>query len=337
MLMSLLTVVGVRSGALAFTVLCATGLAGALLGFLRFNFPPAKIYMGDGGAYFIGFVIGLLSLMNSQKGTIVAALIAPLFALALPIIDVATAIMRRGMQGLPIFRADRKHLHHRLLAKGLSRRRAVVTMYVVCVVCLVFAFAVFCLKGVWLPFVFGGFALSLLFAGHRIDFGRDYLALGRVLGNSIDLRKESRYALPLVKWLELEAERVSDLPELSEAFEFICRKFRFQSVNLRAGLERAWTFSKAPACGNPEENHLRYDLPGSDSAWVEFVAGERMSRASFELLSELAAEAWFKALQRWEQLQAAQQQNQPLRREEMASGSGEFGNGELTRINAKKN
>ena len=64
-------------------------MAGSQLAFLRFNFPPAKIYMGDGGAYFLGFLIGAMTVLNSQKGTVLAALIAPLFALALPIIDVS--------------------------------------------------------------------------------------------------------------------------------------------------------------------------------------------------------------------------------------------------------
>ena len=66
--------------------LLTAGMAGALLGFLRFNFPPARIYMGDGGAYFLGFQIGLFTIVNSQKGTILPALVAPLFVLALPIV-----------------------------------------------------------------------------------------------------------------------------------------------------------------------------------------------------------------------------------------------------------
>ncbi len=314
MLMSLLVVVGVRSSGLAFSVLYATGMAGALLGFLRFNFPPARIYMGDGGAYFIGFVIGVLTIVNSQKGTIVAALLAPLFALALPIIDVATAILRRGVHGLPIFRADRKHLHHRLLARGLSRRKAVAVLYVVCLLCLGFAFAVFCFRGVWLPFLFGAFCLTLLLAGHCIDFGRDYLALGRVLGNSIELRKESRYALPLVQWLGLESERVSTIDELCDGFQFICRKFRFSRVLLHGPIEREWTFhanvTRVPPPFPPDEVQtaredfrLSYDIPLKPAASLEFTApAGTTSQASFELLSELAAEAWFKAIQRWQQL-----------------------------------
>jgi UDP-GlcNAc:undecaprenyl-phosphate GlcNAc-1-phosphate transferase len=71
--------------------------------------------MGDGGAYFLGFLIGCLTIVTSQKGTIIAALTAPLLVLALPIIDTALAILRRGLRGLPLFRPDRSHLHHRLL------------------------------------------------------------------------------------------------------------------------------------------------------------------------------------------------------------------------------
>src|ERR1035437_9597880 len=103
MLMVLLTYVGNGTASVLFI---AAGMVGALLGFLWFNFPPARIYMGDSGAYFLGFLIGSLTIVNSQKGTIFAALIAPLFVLALPILDTALAMLRRGLQGLPLFRAD---------------------------------------------------------------------------------------------------------------------------------------------------------------------------------------------------------------------------------------
>src|SRR5260370_189277 len=86
MLMTLLAYVGHQNGNLE---LVASGMVGALLAFLWFNFPPARIYLGDGGAYFLGFQIGILALVSSQKGTIAAALVAPLFVLALPIVDTA--------------------------------------------------------------------------------------------------------------------------------------------------------------------------------------------------------------------------------------------------------
>jgi UDP-N-acetylmuramyl pentapeptide phosphotransferase/UDP-N-acetylglucosamine-1-phosphate transferase len=106
MLMSLLVYVGGGAGPMSFI---AAGMAGALLGFLRFNFPPARIYMGDGGAYFLGFLIGCISIVSSQKGTIFAALSAPLLVLALPILDTLLAILRRGLRGRKLARSDTKH------------------------------------------------------------------------------------------------------------------------------------------------------------------------------------------------------------------------------------
>ncbi|HPC62552.1 MAG TPA: MraY family glycosyltransferase, partial [Verrucomicrobiota bacterium] len=112
MLMLLIAFVGHQHGNFE---LLAAGMAGALLGFLWFNFPPARLYLGDGGAYFLGFQIGLFSLANSHKGTVIAALVAPLFVLALPIVDTGLAILRRGLRGLPVWRPDRQHIHHRLI------------------------------------------------------------------------------------------------------------------------------------------------------------------------------------------------------------------------------
>src|SRR5260370_42602840 len=89
-------------------------LAGALRGFLVFNFPPAKIYLGDGGAYLIGFTIAALSLTSSNKGSVAAVLFVTLVALGVPILDTTFALLRRGLRGYPLFRADDEHFHHKL-------------------------------------------------------------------------------------------------------------------------------------------------------------------------------------------------------------------------------
>ena len=99
--------------------------------------------MGDGGAYFLGFLVAELAIVNSHKETIVASLLAPLFVLALPILDVALAIARRGFKGLPIFCLDRNHLHHKLLRMGYSPRKVVLTCYIVTLVFLFFGVGVF--------------------------------------------------------------------------------------------------------------------------------------------------------------------------------------------------
>ena len=91
LLMGLLGFLAYESG-VAISFVLALGMVGSIFGFLFHNFPPAKVYMGDSGAYLIGFVIAALSLLNSEKGTVLAALIAPVLALALPIADVLFAM-----------------------------------------------------------------------------------------------------------------------------------------------------------------------------------------------------------------------------------------------------
>lgn len=95
---------------------------GALLAFLRFNIYPAVIFMGDSGAYFLGFMTAALSVAGATKGSILFPLVVPLIALGLPVLDVFFAILRRYSKKVPIFQADKEHLHHRLLQKGFSQR-----------------------------------------------------------------------------------------------------------------------------------------------------------------------------------------------------------------------
>src|SRR5450759_776789 len=191
MLMLLLTYVGNGTASVLFI---AAGMVGALLGFLWFNFPPARIYMGDSGAYFLGFLIGSITIFSSQKGTIFAALIAPLFVLALPILDMALAILRRGSRGLPLFRADRGHIHHRLLETGLSRRKIVLGLYGFTAFFLLLGFMAFWGRGQHLTLLLGISVLVVLLAAGKFTFSREWFAIGRLLGNSLEARSEIQYA-----------------------------------------------------------------------------------------------------------------------------------------------
>jgi UDP-GlcNAc:undecaprenyl-phosphate GlcNAc-1-phosphate transferase len=109
--------------------LMTAALAGAILGFLRYNFNPASIFMGDTGSMFLGFVLATTSIESHHKSSAAVAIIVPVIALGLPIIDTLLAMARRAMRGLPLFRADREHIHHRLLARGLSHRQTVLVLY----------------------------------------------------------------------------------------------------------------------------------------------------------------------------------------------------------------
>jgi UDP-GlcNAc:undecaprenyl-phosphate/decaprenyl-phosphate GlcNAc-1-phosphate transferase len=124
-------------------------LAGSILGFLKYNFHPASIFLGDSGAYFLGFILSVLSLQGGLKGTTTIAILIPIIALGLPIIDTLLAMFRRLLKSLHImevdqeknvvkffyldgwsmFKADRQHIHHRLLQVGFTQKKAVMILY----------------------------------------------------------------------------------------------------------------------------------------------------------------------------------------------------------------
>jgi UDP-GlcNAc:undecaprenyl-phosphate/decaprenyl-phosphate GlcNAc-1-phosphate transferase len=111
--------------------LMSVALAGAILGFLRFNFNPATIFLGDSGSLFIGFVLSALALAGAQKAPTLVAVAIPVVSFGLPILETALSVLRRLISGRPIFTADREHIHHKLLQLGMSHRQVVVVLYAV--------------------------------------------------------------------------------------------------------------------------------------------------------------------------------------------------------------
>jgi UDP-GlcNAc:undecaprenyl-phosphate GlcNAc-1-phosphate transferase len=116
------------SGQRQVLVLCGI-LAATCVGFLVFNFHPARIFMGDSGSQFLGTVLALLSILGVAKVTVAAALLVPVLALAIPIADTAWAIVRRRRNGISVAHADSKHVHHRLLNFGLTQPETCVVFY----------------------------------------------------------------------------------------------------------------------------------------------------------------------------------------------------------------
>jgi UDP-GlcNAc:undecaprenyl-phosphate GlcNAc-1-phosphate transferase len=121
-------IASLMSGNLELTMATAP-LAGALIGFLVFNSNPASIFLGDSGSLVLGFLLGCFSLLWSAKSATLLGMAAPLMALSVPLIDTSLAIVRRFLRGQPIFLPDRSHVHHRLLALGLTHRSAVLFLY----------------------------------------------------------------------------------------------------------------------------------------------------------------------------------------------------------------
>ncbi len=107
----------------------AAAIAGACIGFLRHNYNPAKIIMGTGGAYILGFMLACLSIVGAVKTAAALTLIIPIFVFGVPIMDAVQVVVRRKLSGVPITQADKRHLHHQLLKRGLTQRQTVWVLY----------------------------------------------------------------------------------------------------------------------------------------------------------------------------------------------------------------
>jgi UDP-GlcNAc:undecaprenyl-phosphate GlcNAc-1-phosphate transferase len=124
-------VVSIIQGNSVLSILTIT-LSGATLAFLRFNFNPATVFLGDSGSLFLGYLLATFSILWSGKASTLVAVVAPLFALGLPIAEVGISVFRRFVRGQPIFTADHEHIHHRLLTRGMTTKTAVLLLYGVC-------------------------------------------------------------------------------------------------------------------------------------------------------------------------------------------------------------
>jgi UDP-GlcNAc:undecaprenyl-phosphate GlcNAc-1-phosphate transferase len=149
-------------------------LAGSVLGFFRYNFHPAKIFLGDSGSLLLGFILAVFSIQGSSKGAVLVAVMAPVLALGLPIMETLLSVIRRLFgslhlvdystkkgsfksicyQSAPLFQADKNHIHHRLIQQGYSQRKAVSILYGICISLSLLAFLSVAVKNInWIPFL----------------------------------------------------------------------------------------------------------------------------------------------------------------------------------------
>jgi UDP-GlcNAc:undecaprenyl-phosphate GlcNAc-1-phosphate transferase len=163
-------------------------LAGAILGFLRFNFNPATIFLGDSGSLFIGFMLSALALAGAQKAPTFVAVAIPVVSFGLPILETLLSILRRLISGRPIFTADREHIHHKLLQMGFSHRQVVIVLYAVSAI-----FAMLSLFLLWPTGSTLGLVLAVVGAGIWLGVQHlNYLEFGelrRVAQRTIDQRQ----------------------------------------------------------------------------------------------------------------------------------------------------
>ena len=256
-----LGIVGLLSEQLAVAWFAFT-MAGALLGFLVFNFPPAKIFLGDGGAYLIGFFIASLSLVGSHKGSIAAVLLVTIVALGVPILDTAFAILRRGVRGFPLFHADDEHFHHKLERLGFSKRRVVLGMYGVCLVFSLLGLSIFWSQGRTLPIGIGTLFIVAVLGLRYFHFLHTWEDVKRRIQRVLERRREVRYALLQVQLLDLEVDRSRSAQEFWAIFEHTLRRIGFVDageveneivVHVGHNGSAPWTLHAPLHRGNPGE------------------------------------------------------------------------------------
>lgn len=226
----------------------ALPVAGFLVAFLRYNFNPATVFLGDSGSLLLGFLLGCFGVIWSLKSATLLGIMAPLMAMFVPILDVGLSVLRRFLRHQPVFSADRGHIHHRLLDQGLTPKRAVLLLYAGCAAGAFFSIAhsvaekhldglivlVFC-AAAWIGVQHLGY-VEFSVAGRMLLAG----SFQRMLESQLQLRKFEE-ELTATKRLE-ECWRV-----LTEA----CRKFGFAGfvIDFRGRTLRKTFFEKDPeAC-----------------------------------------------------------------------------------------
>jgi len=153
-----------------YVMFLAALLAGSTLGFLRYNFPPARIFMGDTGSQFLGLSLAALSLIENRKGTVTITLLFPFVAMGVPIFDSALAFVRRLVSRQPVFHGDSEHIHHRMLRLGLSPRSAVLVLWYLCVFLGVMAVVVEALPRSYIWFVMVLLGMGIFMAFEVLEF-----------------------------------------------------------------------------------------------------------------------------------------------------------------------
>ncbi|HPD57652.1 MAG TPA: MraY family glycosyltransferase [Smithellaceae bacterium] len=204
-------------------------LSGILLGFLYYNFNPASIFLGDGGSYFIGYVIATFSIIAAVKTTLGTAFLIPLVVLGVPMFDTIFAPIRRFFSGKAIFRADSEHIHHKLFQKGLSYQRVVLILYAVtCVLCAV-AIIMIHLRNGWIALFLSLLLVLALFAVKKLGYFEKFF-FDRLYVWLRDLTEATRHSTYSGNFLDLQS-KIKSSENMDSLWANLCRAFEFMEFD----------------------------------------------------------------------------------------------------------
>lgn len=206
-------------------------LAGSLLGFLRYNFPPATIFMGDSGSLFLGFFLGATSIISFHKATAFVTMMIPIIAFGLPLMDMFYAVLRRYYRGLPLGEADREHIHHKLLEKGLSKRKVLLLLYSVNVIVML---GMLLLIGRQLNVDILGLILMVIAAvfGLRLLGYIEFVPFVRSLLQGHTINRKRKYFNYVIARFRQNAAKSRSLEELRECLTELIKEYNFSHVEM---------------------------------------------------------------------------------------------------------
>jgi UDP-GlcNAc:undecaprenyl-phosphate GlcNAc-1-phosphate transferase len=268
-------------------------LAGALLGFLRYNFPPASIFLGDSGSTLIGLTIGILAIQSSLKTPATISLAAPLAIMTLPILDTFAAIVRRKLTGRSIYATDRGHLHHCLASRGLSNRDALVCVALLSSVAVVGALASQWLRSEFIALLailtvvciliatrLFGYAELMLIKKSLAHKTTQFLSFGRTRPQELELRWQGK-----IDW----RRHFNQLQQAAQELQVRRLTLEVDAPAFGEGYHARW---EHPAAGAPERDvswtvGLPICLGGQVVGRLE-LAGERRDELFWEALAKIA-------------------------------------------------
>lgn len=254
---------------------CLAALAGACLGFLRYNFNPASIFMGDSGSYFLGYCLAVLSMLGAMKTQTGAAMLIPVIALWMPLMDVLLAPVRRFIIGRALFRPDREHIHHRLLRLGFTQRAAVLILYGCTLLCGALALLTIVAQDASVGLLFFILAVTVIFGVRKLGYFR-YLTATKIadyvqdVSDVMEITRERRTFLNR----QLAIAEAADIDELWQRIVAALQELKFDHAELcfnGAGStlprDGGYRWCGADYCGEETERRsqlLQLNLPLTD-------------------------------------------------------------------------
>jgi len=264
-------------------IVITIALAGAILGFLRYNFNPATIFLGDSGSLFIGFLLSALALEGAQKSPTIVAVAIPIVSFGLPILETSLSILRRWISGRPVFTADREHIHHKLLQHGLTHRQVVVVLYGVS--------AIFALLSLFLLWPTGsslGLVLAVLGTGIWIGVQRlGYLELGelaRVAQRTLEQRQVFINNLAIRRATE-EFKAARDYEQVCRILEAAFASNDFDGLDVKFKLFPGEYFSLSAADPSAQPRRADASFHWTRSGGAKSLEGLAVWTLSLDLVS----------------------------------------------------